>query len=399
MKLRNILGWSLYDLADTAFSALFITLFFPLLVKVYLGGNEFHIGLVFGIAFILSGLFVPFVGAIADAWGRKIRMLLVFTLLCVSATFFVGFSNLFWALALGVAASFFYHAALDVYDSLIMDISTAKNRGLVSGIGVAAGYIGTVVSLIMAYIIMQLFGWDTKEAVQAIFPATALLFLVLASLSFILIKEKKAAPLKFFTALRKAFNEVKITITKAHKLKNVFLFLISSLLYSDGVNIAIIFFYLYAREQIGLALKPFFFVYALMAVAAGLGALIFGKMTDKIGAKKCLMITQSAWIVTMLILIFSNKLIAFIAAGIIGSLALGGVWTATRVMLISIAPKHKVAELLGFQGLTEKFSGGIGPMIFGAGVVLFGYSYALVIPLLFFIAALIILKYVKESQA
>ena len=396
MKLRYIFGWSLYDLANTAFSALFITFFFPLFIKDYLGGNEFHIGLVFGIAFILSGIFVPFIGALADAWGRKKPTLLLFTLLCIITTFFIGFSNLILAIILGIAASFFYHAALDLYDALIMDISTKKNRGLVSGIGVGVGYLGTILSLIMAYFVLETFGWEAKEGIQMIFPAIAIFFLFFSVFSFSLMKEKKSKPMLFIKALKKAFNEIKTTVTNIHKFKNIFLFLLSSFLYTDGANIAIIFFYLYAREQIGLAIKPFFFIFGIMALAAAIGALIFGKMTDKLGAKKSLVIIQLMWIITIITLIFSTTLSAFIISGILGSLALGGMWTATRPMLIKLAPKHKVAELLGFQGLTEKFSGGIGPVLFGGLVVLFSYQIALLVPLIFFILALIILKYVRD---
>jgi len=396
MKLRYIFGWSLYDLANTAFSALFITFFFPLFIKDYLGGNEFHIGLVFGISFILSGIFVPFIGALADAWGRKKPTLILFTILCIITTFFVGFSNLILAIILGIAASFFYHAALDLYDALIMDISTKKNRGLISGIGVGVGYVGTILSLIMAYFVLETFGWEAKEGIQMIFPAIAIFFLFFSIFSFTLMKEKTSKPMLLIKALKKAFNEIKTTVTNIPKFKNVFLFLLSSFLYTDGANIAIIFFYLYAREQIGLAIKPFFFIFGIMALAAAVGALVFGKMTDKLGAKKSLVIIQFMWIITILTLIFSTTLEAFIIAGILGSLALGGIWTVTRPMLIRLAPKHKVAELLGFQGLTEKFSGGIGPVLFGGLVVLFSYQIALLVPLIFFIIALFILKYVKD---
>jgi len=395
MNLKPIIGWSLYDLANTSFSALFITLFFPLFITVYLGGNEFHVGLVFGIAFLLSGLFVPIIGALADAWGRKIRMLFLFTILSVTATFFVGYVNLIWAIILGIAATFFFHASLDIYDALMIDISPKKFLGTISGIGVAAGYLGAVLSLAMAYVIMQMFGWESKQAVQLIFPATALFFLFFAVISFFLMKEKKSKPLAFAVAIKKAIMEVKTTVTNVSKFKNVFMFLISSLLYTDSLNIAIIFFYLYARQQIGLELQSFFFLFGAMAVAAAVGALVVGKITDKVGAKNSLILTQLIWIITIIILIFSNTLTAFIIAGILGSLALGGVWTATRPMLIKLAPKHKVAEFLGFQGLTEKFSGGIGPILFGGTVVLFGYQFALLIPLIFMIAALLILNRVK----
>ena len=63
MNKTKIFAWSMYDLANTAFSALFITFFFPVLIKVYLGGNEFQLGLSMGVSMLLAGILVPFLGA------------------------------------------------------------------------------------------------------------------------------------------------------------------------------------------------------------------------------------------------------------------------------------------------------------------------------------------------
>ena len=98
---KQVFGWSMYDLANTGFSALFITFFFPVLIKVHLGGNEFQLGLSMGIAMLLAGILVPFLGAVSDAAGRRKIFVLVFTLICVVLTVMVAYVNLFWALIIG----------------------------------------------------------------------------------------------------------------------------------------------------------------------------------------------------------------------------------------------------------------------------------------------------------
>lgn len=60
---KEVFAWGMYDLANTIFSALFITFFFPLYVKQYLGGNELQLGLVFGLSMLAVGLIVPVIGA------------------------------------------------------------------------------------------------------------------------------------------------------------------------------------------------------------------------------------------------------------------------------------------------------------------------------------------------
>ena len=90
----QIFAWSLYDLANTAFSALFITFFFPMLIKVYLGGNEFQIGLTMGISMLLAGIFVPIIGAISDATNKRMPFIITFTIVCVLFTAITGFVGL-----------------------------------------------------------------------------------------------------------------------------------------------------------------------------------------------------------------------------------------------------------------------------------------------------------------
>ncbi|MBW2996873.1 MFS transporter, partial [Candidatus Woesearchaeota archaeon] len=67
---KEIFGWSMYDFADTIFSALFITVYFPIFV-VLKGGTAFHVGLVMSLSMLLAGLLVPFLGAVADVTQRK----------------------------------------------------------------------------------------------------------------------------------------------------------------------------------------------------------------------------------------------------------------------------------------------------------------------------------------
>ena len=90
---KQIFGWSMYDFANTIFSALFITVYFPLFV-VLKGGTAFHVGLTMSISMLLAGLLVPTLGGVADITQRKKLLLFMFTVLCCMFTFFTGFFGL-----------------------------------------------------------------------------------------------------------------------------------------------------------------------------------------------------------------------------------------------------------------------------------------------------------------
>lgn len=347
----------------------------------------------------LAAVFVPFIGAISDTTNRKMNLILFFTILCVTFTVLTGYVPLHIALICALIAMFTYHAALDVYDAKLVDLSTNKNRGRISSYGVALGYVGTLLSLGMAFIILSIYGFESEKGIRLIFPATALFFLSFSLITFYLVKDKiEKATISFKQTLKESFLQIKETVIKLPKYKGLLPFLIASFLYTDAMNTVIIFLYLYAREQIGMSLIHFFYFYALFAFTAIIGSLIFGKISDKLGPKRTLMIILTIWFLIILLLIKVANLATFIIVGCVGGAVLGAVWTVTRPMLVKLAPRKKIAQLFGFQGLTEKFSGVLGPIVFGFIVVRTGYQVALFTILGFFVLGLVLLFFVPDKR-
>lgn len=396
MRKKEVFAWSVYDLANTAFSALFVTFFFPLYIKQFMGGNEFQIGLVFGLSMLLVAITVPFIGALTDIRQRRMSYLIGFTLFCCGATYLVVHSNLKWALILGFIANYFYHAALTVYNAILPRISTQKNVGKISGIGVSVGYLGTFLSLLMTWAILHYYGWETITGIKAMFPATAIFFLGFSLITFITLKDRFIPKTKLKTDIIKSFQDVKKTLLQIKQHKNLLWFLVATFMYVNAINAVIVFLYLYGRAEIGLSVKSFMMVYIIFAISAAIGAILFGKMTDWIGPKKSLSISGILWIFTLLVLIKVTSITSFIIGGILGGIALGAVWTAMRPLLLQIAPKQKTGQFFGFMELSDKFSGVLGPIIFGFLVVRTGYSWAISSLLIFFILGLLALYKVKK---
>lgn len=393
---KEIFGWSMYDFANTIFSALFTTVYFPIFV-VLVGGTAFHVGLINSISMLLAGLLVPTLGAIADITKRKKLLLIIFTILCCIFTFSIGFFGLTIILIFALLANFFYHASLDIYDSMLVDISDEKNIGWISGLGTAVGYAGAIVSVVIAYIIGHFYGYESITGIKIVFALTATLFLGFSLFTFAFVKEKSKIKIKR-KHFKEAFKRVISTIKDIKKFKQVWLFLLASFLYVDGANTAIVFLFLYARDQIGLTMVQFLPIYVLMGIAAGIGSLLFGKLTDKLGHKRTLTIVLFLWVAVILMLYIKTIYATFLLTGILGGALLGGIWTATRPILVDLAPKEKVSELLGYQGLTEKFSGVIGPLLFGAVAVAVGFRQALWVVIVLFLAGAFTLWFVKKNK-
>ncbi len=435
---KKVFAWSLYDFADTVFSALFITFFFPILIKVYLGGTELQIGLVFGLSLLFAAFTVPLIGAIADASGRKIPILFISTLITVAITTFTGYVGLVAALILGFFANFFNIIDIDLYDALLIEISEDENRGRIAGFGVAVGYLGTLAALFMGYLLMGKIGWGTKEATQAIFPATAIFYFIFSLPIFFAFRDYPRIKKSFKQSFSTALKELKYTLTKMPEMRGLGSFLLSSFIYNNGMNTVILFLSLYATQVIGLSIQEFFFVFAFFAIGSFTGSLTYGRISDKLRPKKSLSGVLIAWVLIVIYFLKINTVasfigtqtvfnilepinnwfysifgipnfidpltIAFLFGGFIGGAAAGSIWVANRHMVTCLAPKHKMAEIFGIEGLTEKFSGLFGPIIFGfivgmagPGNELIGYQNALWSILVFFFLGLIILWRIPED--
>ncbi len=396
MLKKQIFGWSMYDFANTIFSALFVTVYFPLFV-VLKGGTAFHVGLVISASMLFAGLVVPLLGSVADITKRKKLLLTLFTIICCIFTLFAGFFNLPIVLLFGLLANFFYHASLDVYDSMLVDISYKKNIGWISGLGTGVGYLGTILSVLVAYLIGAYYGYESIQGIQIVFVATALLFFGFSLFTFAFVKETSKIAIKK-EHFREALGRVVYTIKNIKRFKHIWLFLLSSFLYVDGANTAVIFLFLYARDQIGLSLLQFLPLYIMMAIASALGALLFGKITDKVGHKRTLLTILFLWVITILVLYLRTTYATFLGASIAGGALLGGIWTTTRPILVNLAPKNKLAELFGYQGLTEKFSGVIGPALFGFLAVFVGFRQALLLIIVLFLLGALVLALIRHSN-
>ncbi len=161
-----ILSWAVYDFtANTIFSSLISIRFsFHSSSRNRLGKNavldrlrESFISYANAIASLFLVLFSPLFGVMIDRTGKNEKIHYDFhTHFCCMYIFngvFGGrcWMERFWAFRfLGDRHSFiciikfFYHSSLVFYDTMMSDLGTKQQLPLISGFGVAVGYLGTV---------------------------------------------------------------------------------------------------------------------------------------------------------------------------------------------------------------------------------------------------------------
>jgi len=394
MNKKVVFAWGMYDLANTIFSALFVTFFFPFYVKEFLGGNELQIGLVFGLSMLAVGIIVPIIGAWSDAIGRRMPFIVSFTIVCCLLTWLVAKVPLTFALIAGFLANFTYHAALTTYNALLPKIAKRSELGKVSGIGIGMGYVGTLIALGVGALILSKLGWETVEGARAIFLATAIMFMVFSLFTFFGVPEKTTKKHKrtSFAVIHQSMKAVWKTVRHIPKHRHFFIFLLAMFMYANAIHAVIVFLFLFARETIQLSVQGFFAVYVVLSLGAMAGSFISGRWVDKYGAKKVLVGAGIAWLAVIGLLYFVTNLTMFIVAGAFGGAAMGTVWTAQRPKLLAMVAREKVGEFFGFLELTNKFSGVLGPIVFGALARFATYQTAMLSLLVFFGFGLLLLR-------
>jgi MFS-type transporter involved in bile tolerance (Atg22 family) len=93
-----------------------------------------------------------------------------------------------------------------------------------------------------------------------------------------------------------------------------------------------------------------------------------------------------------------------IIMGVFAGPALGGTWTAQRIMVIELAPKEKFGEFFGFSKLSGKISSAIEPFVWGLTMLSYdfigkyAYGWATISVGIIMAIGLFIISFVKKSD-
>ena len=87
---RAILGWALYDFANTIFSMNVISRYFPLWVTSGHGAPDIYFSVAISLSMLAVAVCAPVFGAISDQTGRRTRPLMMLTLACALCTALIG---------------------------------------------------------------------------------------------------------------------------------------------------------------------------------------------------------------------------------------------------------------------------------------------------------------------
>jgi UMF1 family MFS transporter len=372
-KFRPLISWAIYDFANTIFSALVLTTYFPLYLTELAKAN-WYLGVATTTSMISAGFVIPFIGALSDRTGRTKQYLFRTTLLSIFFMTLLSFLRHPLPLILAfLLACFFYHASLVFYNSLLSVVASPAKQGFASGLGTGLGYFGVLFALPTAHWVDQNFGRPY------VFMAGAGLFLIFSLPLFFLVPERRVEqPIPFQWRLWAAeWREIIHTVKSLTNRPALLLFLGGNFFAIDALNSAIFWLAVYAREVFHPSQQNLIILLMGINMAAFLCGITAGFLTDRLGGIRMMIFSAGTLAATLALLACVPDFAIFAALTLTGgAFAISGIWTSGRKALIDFAPEEKLGEYFGLYGLTTKISV-IGSFAFSIVADLAGFRPAL----------------------
>jgi UMF1 family MFS transporter len=419
-----VVAWAAWDWGGAAFNAVITTFVFT----VYLTGTQFiapklahaanleknlngpahkaaevatsalssELAWAIGIAGIVVALIAPVLGQRSDGSGRRKFWLGVNTFVVVvitAAMFFVVGAPQFFLLGVALIAvgTVFYEIATVNYYAMLIQVSTPKTVGRVSGIGWASGYLGGIVLLLLVYFGLAVGGSYPSPVAGLLNVPTAdglnyrIIALVAAVWTLVF-----ALPVLFTVPEIEAVNRgPRVSFLQSYRVlfrdiaalwrsdRNTVQFLISSALFRDGLVGVFTFGGILAAGTFHFTFSEVLIFGAAANIVAGVSTLISGLFDERFGPKPVIVVSLIGVIAASLGVFFLHDLgtTAFWVLGLILAIFVGPAQSASRTFLARVAPAGKEGETFGLYATTGRAVSFLAPTLFALFIAIAGPQY------------------------
>ena len=431
---KRIWGWYFFDWASQPYNTLILTFIFgPYVGELMADGADAQAAWGFGVAAagMVIAICAPFLGAIADTMGNRMRFIWFFSLLYVVGSMGLwlaapGDFNLILILFLFAVGLIGMEFTTIFTNSMLPDLGTKEEIGRISGNGWAFGYVGGLLTLVLMLGLFAenassgktllglspAFGLDAsaREGTRFVGPLTAIWFAVFMIPFFLWVRDPKPTKVPK-GAVSMALKGLWNTVHALPKTPSLFAYLASSMFYRDALNGMYTFGGIYAYGVLGWTPVDVG-VFGILAIITGaVFAWLGGKLDVSKGPKLVITISILALtIVAIGIVMISRESvfgiattpdsnlpdIAFYVMGAIIGAAGGTLQSASRGMMVRQADPDRMAEAFGLYAMAGKATSFLAPALIGFVTYITGSQQIGVSPLIgLFIIGLVLLTFVK----
>jgi len=393
---KQIIAWCFYDFANSSYSAVIAAVVFPVYFVSFIVGNQVGIGdLWWGRAISLSMLFVvitsPFLGGISDYTGKTRSFLSIYTLICVLAVFLlitVEKGEILKGVIIIVVANSAMEGGFVFYNAYLRKISPKEYFGRISSWGFGIGYLGSIISLLIALILVRKGMYDTIWIMVACF------YLIFSLPCLIFMPSDDGEYLNITTAAKKGLSYTIRNLKKMLLDKNTRDFLLAYFFYKDAINTVIVFSSIFASTTLKFTQKELILLYLCIQTTALLGCFLMAKPMDRWGSKKIILLCLLMWICVCISCAFIYKKTHFWPIALLAGAGLGTIQAGSRAFFLNFIPRGLESEYFGVYTMVGKSSAILGPIIFGyiSATFMSQRPAVMAVAILFFIGFLLLYR-------
>jgi maltose/moltooligosaccharide transporter len=313
------------------------------------GASNLIIGLLSSTRSIEGALIQPTIGALSDrTWtpiGRRRPFLIVG--IPLSAAFFVaaGAANGLVALALTVFLfSIFFNVAADPYAALLPDIAPLHQRGLLSGLATAVQHFSQVGFLLVIASV------SASGVPPWVYAVVAVVLIGSFGVTVFGVSEKRDTTLEH---RRLPLREYVQAITQHREAVR---YLLTIFVYTLGLNAILPYLVLFVKDDIHESEQTGFVLSAVLLMVVALSAVVFGKLADRIGARRVLAFGWGLLAVCavggVVVRTLPETTVVVLLAGVGNGAATAVAWP----LLTALIPHEKTGIFAGLKAASESIA-------------------------------------------
>lgn len=444
---KRIWGWAFFDWAQQPYATLGLTFIFaPYFAAVAAGtfqadgatetAAKASAQSLWSSAQTVSGLFVaitaPFLGAWADATGRRLPWIWVFsviTAICAWSMWYVrpdGAGLMFGLLMfwIGFTAS---ESAFNLNNAALPSLGPVEKVGRISGGATAFGYWGGVIALFIMLLFFAEnesgttlvgleppFGLDPeqREGTRFVGPFIAIWFAVFMIPFFLWSRESAPKP-QVRPQTMQVVKDLGLSIRAVAKRKSLAAFLLGSMFYRDGLTAMYSYGGIYATLVLEWQVVQIGVFGIIAAIAAALLSWVGGMADERLGPKPVIVTCCIALILVSAVIIGMSReslfgvpleegsstpdVIFYICGAVIGGSG-GALYSASRSMMTRHTDPTRPAEAFGLFALTGKATAFLAPALITVFTTATQSNQLGFLPVIFlFLMGLFLLRWVKPE--
>lgn len=392
-----------------------------------------------GYAGLAVAVAAPFLGAIADAGGRRKPWVGFFALLLMVCTAGLWFGRpggeglgLFGIGALVALANLAYDGSLVFHGAMLPSLVPQPHIGRWSGLGYALGNLAGIVLLVFVLVsfylpAQPLFGLvrATHEHERISGPLVALWFAVFSLPFFLWTPDSRSAGLRIGEAVRRGFASVAGTVKSLDQYRNVAAYLAARMIYNDALNVMLAFGGVYASGVFHWGAIESAVYGIILSVFAALGGLLGGRLADRIGTKRALQFSiAGTMLAAVLSLGFAPDRLLFVFPYVPGTqivplplfgtapelfyiatvmgiaVCLVATYANSRAMMARIAPESRMTEFFGLYALSGEATAFVAPLAVAYATEASGsQQWGMAVIVAFLAVGFVGLSFVREERA